>query len=100
MVLRAEHDCCFDLIDRQVPASPDHIAVAPALEAGLNRGTAFRRGRAAGGLDLFEKLDAKPFFPEPVDALGGNVGIHNDVPGGRHRRARQPPGTCSEARNR
>jgi hypothetical protein len=41
MVLLAQHDRRFDLVDGEVPAAPDHVAVASAFEASLRRGTAF-----------------------------------------------------------
>ena len=82
MVLLAQHYRGFDLVDGEVPAAPDHIAVASALEADFRRGTAFGLARATRGLDLLEELDAIALLPEPVDSLGRNVGIHNDAAAG------------------
>jgi hypothetical protein len=82
MVFLAHHDRGLDLVDGEVPAAPDHVAVASPLEAGLRRGTAFSLSRATRGLDLLEELDAIALLPEPVDALGGDVGVNNDAAAG------------------
>jgi hypothetical protein len=74
MVLLAQHHRGFDLIYGEVPAAPDHVAVAPALEAGLRRDTAFGLARATRGLDLLKEIEAIALLPEPVDSLGRDVG--------------------------
>ena len=82
MVLLAQHDRGFDLVDGEVPAAPDHVAVASALEARLRSGTAFGLAFATRGVDLLEELDAIALLPEPVDSLCRDVGIHNDAAAG------------------
>src|SRR6185295_11947470 len=82
MVLLTQHDRGFDLVYGEVPAAPDHVAVASALEAGFRRGTAFGLARAARGLDLLEELDAIALLPEPVGSLGRDIGIHNNAAAG------------------
>jgi hypothetical protein len=82
MVLLAQHDRGFDLVYGEVPAAPDYVAVASALETGLRRGTAFGLARATRGLDLLEWLDAIALPPEPIDSLSRDVGIHNDTAAG------------------
>jgi hypothetical protein len=82
MVFLAQHDRGFDLVDGEGPAAPDYVAVASALEAGLCRGTAFGLACATRSLDLLEELDAIALLPEPVDALGGDVGVHNEAAAG------------------
>jgi hypothetical protein len=79
MVLLAQHDRGFDLVYGEVPAAPDHVAVASALEAGLHRGTAFGLARATRALDLLKELDAIALLPESIGSLGRDVGIHNDA---------------------
>jgi hypothetical protein len=79
MVFLAEHNRGFDLVDGEVPAAPDYVAVASTLEPGLCRGTAFGLACATRSLDLLEELNAIALFPKPVDALGRDIGIHNDA---------------------
>jgi hypothetical protein len=82
MILLTQHHGSFDLVDREVPAAPDHVPVASALEAGFHCGTAFGLPRATRDLDLLEELDAITFLPEPVDTIGWDVGIDNDAMAG------------------
>jgi hypothetical protein len=79
MVFLAQHHRNFDLVDGEVPAAPDYIAVASALEPSLCRGPAFSLARAARSLDLLEERNAIALLPKPVGALGRDVGIHNDT---------------------
>ena len=50
-----------------------------SFEAGLCRGTAFGLACMTRNLDLLEERDAIALLPKPVDALGRDVGIHNDA---------------------
>ena len=79
MVLLAQHYRGFDLVYGEVPAAPDHVAIASALEAVFSRRTAFRLACAARGLDLLEELDAIALLPKPVDSFGRDIGIHDDA---------------------
>jgi hypothetical protein len=82
MVLLAQHHRGLDLVNAEVPAAPNHVAVASTLEASLCPGTAFGLACATRSLDLFEELDAIALLPKPVDAVGRDVGIHNDAAAG------------------
>src|SRR6478609_761814 len=82
MVFLTQHHRGFDLVDSEVPAAPDYVAVASALEAGLCSGAAFGLACATRSLDLLEQLDGIALLPEPVDSLGRDVGVHNDAAAG------------------
>ena len=54
MVLFAQNDRGFDLVNGEVSAAPNYIAVASALEPGFRSGATFCLARTTRGLDLLE----------------------------------------------
>jgi len=79
MVSLAQHDRGFDLVYSEVPAGPDYITIAAALKARLSRGTALVLARTTRRIDFLKELNAVAFLPEPVDAFGRDISIHNDA---------------------
>jgi hypothetical protein len=78
MILLAEDHRGFDFIDAEIAAPPDDIAVTPALQTDVPRDAAFGLACTAGSVHILEKFDAIAFLPEPIGAVGGNVGVDND----------------------
>jgi len=82
MVLLTEDNSGFDLIDSEIPTTPDYVAIASALEASLRSRPAFGLSLATCQLNVLKQLDAVALLSKPVDSIGGDVRIHNDAAAG------------------